>query len=280
MTKRLHLITLAMALIAASCDTDGAEQGEGGVTLKSQGPQAPALEEEITNSIGMRLRLIPAGSFTMGSPPEEPGRTDDEGPQHTVTFQEPFHMGVHEVTVEQFRLFVEATGHRLPAHWNEQSPNPDHPVVYVSWDDAMALCEWLSEEESATYRLPSEAEWEYACRAGTSTAYSTGSTISTDQANIERAAPDIQDVGSYPPNGWGLCDMHGNVWEWCLDQYHSDYTGAPMDGSAWESPEGTDRVLRGGSWGHIPQGSRSAGRGTMYPDDRGSVSGFRVVREL
>jgi formylglycine-generating enzyme required for sulfatase activity len=245
-------------------------------------------DDEITNSLGMRLRLIPAGSFQMGSPETEPGRSPDEGPQHTVSFAEPFHIGVHEVTVGQYRSFVEAAGHREPADWSEQCQHPNRPVVQVSWNDAVAFCDWLSETEEGTYSLPSESQWECACRAGTTTAFNTGSSLSPEQANfdveIDRgwswddAERHLRDVGRYAPNAFGLHDMHGNVSEWCQDWMHDSYEGAPSDGSAWEEPSGRYRVLRGGSWGHAPHICRSAARRKFHPMVGYTYLGFRVVR--
>ncbi len=253
------------------------------------------LPEEITNSIGMRLRLIPAGSFMMGSPSNEPNRNSDEGPRHTVTFSEPFYLGVHEVTVEQYSRFVEVTGYTEPDHvpyldhptWSEQIQHPSRPVTNITWEDAVAFCAWLTEtEHQGIYRLPSEAQWEYACRAGTTTAFNTGRSLNTNQANID---PDgrrhydwmstrfVRDVGSFDPNAWGLHDMHGNVHEWCQDRYHINYEGAPTDGSAWERGGEHERVIRGGSWYGEREYSRSAYRGEP-PGWIGFNSGFRVSR--
>jgi formylglycine-generating enzyme required for sulfatase activity len=243
----------------------------------SEAPPPPP--QEFTNSLGMRLRLIPAGSFTMGAPADEPSRDDDEGPQRTVTFAEPFHMGAHEVTVGQYRAFQEATEREELRQWSDQILNPNRPVVQASWVDATAFCEWLTETEGqGTYTLPSEAQWEYACRAGTTSAHITGDTLDPSQANFHTSAP--VDVGSYAANAWGLYDMQGNAWEWCLDWYHDTYEGAPTDGSAWVDPPGRIRVLRGGSWHEIHQNTRVANR--SYADPRRLLSdyGFRVSRSL
>jgi formylglycine-generating enzyme required for sulfatase activity len=170
-----------------------------------------------------------------------------------------------------------------------------HPVVAISWRDAVAYCEWLAKETGQPYRLPSEAEWEYACRAGTTTPFSFGRTITPDQANYdgnyvygngskgvyrEKTVP----VGSLPANPWGLHEMHGNVYEWVEDVWHNDYSGAPVDGSAWTDREGKDsdrfRVARGGSWNFNPSSCRSAFRFVNFPVGRFNVLAFRLARTL
>jgi formylglycine-generating enzyme required for sulfatase activity len=246
-----------------------------------------------------------------------------EQPQHRVRITRPFYLGVYEVTQGQYAQFVQETDYRTEAErdgkggWgynaakNEFKIGPeyswrftgfeyenDHPVVNVSWNDAVAFCEWLSRKEGVEYRLPTEAEWEYACRAGTSTAYYHG-----NEAEGLAAVGNVADgtarerfpnwktisgrdgyvftapVGRFRPNGFGLYDMHGNVWEWCADWYDDDYyRTSPQD-----DPKGPDsgvlRVLRGGSWGTSARAARSAYRGTYTPVDRvtGSV-GFRLAR--
>ena len=250
--------------------------------------------------------VIPAGQFLMGSPPGEAERQDNEGPQHKVTIAHRFALGRYAVTVGQYRQFVEATGHRheggvyvwTGSEWKKdaskswQDPGfaqtEQHPVVGVNWHDAVAYCEWLAKETGQPYRLPSEAEWEYAARAGTTTPFSFGATISTDQANYDgnytygngrkgeyrqRTVP----VGTLPVNPWGLYEMHGNVWEWVADVWHDSYQGAPVDGSAWTDGEGQNsssrRVLRGGSWDDSPRFLRSARRNWGEPDYRSSTGG-------
>jgi formylglycine-generating enzyme required for sulfatase activity len=168
-------------------------------------------------------------------------------------------------------------------------------VVGVSWRDAIAYCEWLTKETGQRYRLPSEAEWEYACRAGTETPFSFGATITTDQANYDgnytygagrkgSYRERTTEVGTFPANPWGLYDLHGNVWEWVEDVWHDTYQGAPADGSAWTDGKGKEssraRVLRGGSWGGNPRFLRSARRYGDGPDLRGDDNGFRVARTL
>jgi formylglycine-generating enzyme required for sulfatase activity len=164
-------------------------------------------------------------------------------------------------------------------------------VINVSWEDAKAYCAWLGEETRQAYRLPSEAEWEYACRAGTTTPFWTGATISTERANYDgnytygpgrkgeyraRTTP----VEAFESNPWGLHDMHGNVWEWCEDRWHDNYRGAPNDGSAWLKGKSSLRVVRGGSWGYFPRDLRSAYRVRFVPVDRYFYLGFRVSRML
>jgi len=175
---------------------------------------------------------IPAGKFLMGSPPDEKGRYADEGPQHEVTL-ESFLMGRTPVTQAQWR---EVAG--LPQVERSLNPDPSYfkgdnkPVDRVSWFDAVEFCRRLSRATGRHYCLPSEAQWEYACRAGTTTPFAFGDTLSANQANFNSHS--TSEVGSFPANRWGLYDMHGNVWEWCKDQWHDSYNGAPTDGSAWD----------------------------------------------
>ena len=229
------------------------------------------------------LVVIPAGEFWMGSPASERGRDDDEGPQRGVRVER-FALGRYEVTFEEYDRFALATGGaRLDDRgWGRGR----QPVINVSWEDAAAYAAWLSEETGVQYRLASEAEWEYAARAGTETAYSWGNTIGRNQANCAdcgsrwdgaRTAP----VGSFAANAWGLHDMHGNVWEWVEDCSHDSYRGAPSDGRAWTS--GGDcgrRVSRGGSWLSDPRNLRAADRRRNVAGDRRVVVGFRVARTL
>ena len=155
------------------------------------------------------------------------------------------------------------------------------PVINVGWEDATAYCGWLSDRTGHAYRLPSEAEWEYACRAGTATRYSWGDDEPGGRANVRGARGWTAEVGGYPANGWGLHEMHGNVWEWCADEWHGSYEGAPSDGTPWigeENPSG--RVVRGGSCFSDPELARSAIRATVEPNGRSNVLGFRVSRTL
>ena len=229
--------------------------------------------------------VVPAGEFMMGSPEGEKGRYDDEGPQHQVPIAKPFAVGKYPVTVKQFRHFVQETKYERD-DWRhayyEQQPD-DHPVDHVSWYDAKKYVSWLSEKTEQEYRLLSEAEWEYVARAGTTTAYHFGDTISKDQANYDNRLGKNRGtvaVGEYPANAFGLYDVHGNLWEWVEDTWPSDYTGAPVDGSAWLDESGRLRVLRGGSWIDDPRNLRSAIRVGSNASSRSFIVGFRVARTL
>ena len=275
-----------------------------------------------TNSVGMKMALIPAGKFLMGSPASEnDGRKSEL--QHQVEISKPFNMGVHEVTIGQFRRFVKDQGYRTEAEkdgeggwgYNEtqnrmESYKPqytwqkagwtqsdDHPVVNVTWNDAKAFCAWLSKRENKSYGLPSEVQWEYACRAGTKTAYSNGNDMEnlTQVGNVADASlrARISDyawtlkgqdgyvftapVGQFRKNDFGLFDMHGNVWEWCEDWYDAKYyeNSPPVD--PLNTVEGKYRVLRGGAWNCDPRLCRSALRGQGRPVYRDFCTGFRVV---
>ena len=243
--------------------------------------------------------VIPAGSFTMGSPPHEEERdADEEGPQHTVTISRDFAVGKFEVTRGQYAAFVKETSHRGddgcryfsgrewktdPSHsWREPgfAQTGDHPVVCVNWDDAKAYLSWLSVKTGETYRLITEAEWEYAARAGTTTRYHFGDSISSDNANFNRNIGGTVPVGSYAPNAFGLYDMHGNVIEWTEDCWHANYEGAPSGGSAWVDYDCERRMLRGGSWTFGSRGQRSAYRGDIVQESRAYLIGFRAVRTI
>ena len=238
-----------------------------------------------------KMVTIPKGNFQMGSPADEPERDSDEGPQHLVNVAA-FELGKTEVTFDEWDACVTAGGcqHKPDdAGWGRGK----RPVINVTRDDAKAYVAWLKRETGERWRLPTEAEWEYAARAGTTTTFSTGACITTLQANYNGnydynncgAKTDVylgktQPVGSYPPNPWGLYDMHGNVWEWLEDCYRDSYKAAPTDGSA--STQGPCRgwVQRGGSWSNVPRNLRSAIRGKGGPDNRSISFGFRVAKTL
>ena len=233
------------------------------------------------------LVVIPAGSFIMGSPDDEPGRDSDEGPQHEVTFAQPFALARYPVTFEEYDHFCAETERNKPLDqgWGRGR----RPAISVSWEDATAYIEWLSKQAGQGYRLPSEAEWEYACRAGTITPFWTGATISTEQANYDGnysygSGPKADyrrsttPVDAFEANPWGLHDMHGNVWEWVEDCWHDSCKGAPKDGSAWTTGDFTPRVRRGGGWGSYPSQLRSAFRDWSHTDFRRSFVGFRIAR--
>lgn len=255
---------------------------------------------DLGGGVKLDMVYIPGGEFTMGAPKSEEGSQDDERPQHRVTIK-PFFMGKFLVTQAQWQAVAS-----LPRIKRDLDPNPsifkgdNLPVGRVSWHDAVEFCARLSRYTLREYRLPSEAQWEYACRAGTTTPFYFGGTITTDLANYNGtdweyedrtysgsygAGPKGEDrlqttpVGSFPPNGFGLHDMHGNVWEWCADHWHDNYEGAPTDGSPrldTREDDNGDRLLRGGSWSSIPDNCRSADRTFNLPDDRDSFIGFRV----
>ncbi|MBK8174672.1 MAG: SUMF1/EgtB/PvdO family nonheme iron enzyme [Rhodospirillales bacterium] len=229
------------------------------------------------------LVMLPAGEFLMGSPAGEEGRYDSEGPQHRVRIDAGFALGRYPVTFEEYDHFCAMT--KRERLGDEGWGRGRRPVINVSWWDAVAYCEWLSRETGQPYRLPSEAEWEYGCRAGTTTRYSWGDAITPKQANYDQSKHGkTTEVGGYPANPWGLYDMHGNVWEWVGDVWHGTYQGAPTDGSAWTDNEGIyssrDRVDRGGSWDSISWFLRSAFRSGIFPGDRVDYLGFRVARTL
>ena len=222
---------------------------------------------------------IPAGSFRMGCVSGR-GCNDKEKPVHSVRI-ESFELSKYEVTFKEYNAFTDATGRERADDegWDRR------PVIYVSWHDAVAYTQWLSSQTGETYRLPSEAEWEYAARAGSTMQYSWGNNIGVNRANCyacgsqwdgEKTAP----VGSFSANSWGLHDMHGNVWEWVQDCWNSNYEGAPADGSAWESGDCSYRVLRGGSWGYDTWSLRSAHRNGNTTGYRINGLGFRVARSF
>ena len=243
--------------------------------------------------------LIRGGEFTMGSPAGEAGHQKDET-QHQVKVSD-FYMSKYELTVGEFRKFVEAKGYRTDAEkasssntWQRPgiSQQENHPVAYVSWNDAVAYCEWLSSNSGKKYRLPTEAEWEYACRAGTTTSFNTGSNLTTDQANYDGNYPyggnakgvyrqTTVPVDSFAPNALGLYNMHGNVWEWCGDWYKGTYYAECKARGAVSNPDnqepGSGRVLRGGSWSGDARNCRSAYRDYDTPVNRSDYVGFRLV---
>lgn len=275
---------------------------------------------EITNSIGMKLRLLPSGEFTMGSPGAEKNREVDEGPQHLVRITTPFYMGVSKVTVGQFRSFVADSGYKTDGEkdglggwgfdgktfsqkpeYNWRDPGfrqtDEHPVVNVSWNDAVAFCEWLSRKEDNTYRLPTEAQWEYACRSGTTTTYHHGdddkqlvqvgnvadkTAKETFPAWEAIDAPDghvfTAPVERFRPNAFGLHDMIGNAHEWCADWYTEGYYKVSPENDPEGPAEGSIRVNRGSSWFSDARFCRSADRDASSPQARVFVMSFRVTR--
>ena len=261
-----------------------------------------------------QMVAIPAGKFLMGSPAHEAGRFDSEGPQHVVTVKA-FALGQYDVTSDEFLAFLRASRYQpapcnkiLGLSWKvegrglayppaEDEP-PRWPAVCLSWKDAQAYIAWLNVQVKAAhptlanragpYRLPSEAEWEYAARAGTSTARWWGDDIGKANANCNGCGSQWDDhvlapVDAFSPNPLGLYGMLGNAWQWTADCWHPDYVGAPADGGAWSEPNCARHVLRGGSWNNIPIFVRSAARNggdSSGEDDYSSLSGFRVARDL
>ena len=255
--------------------------GQGNPVNKFQST-ARVFIEHLDQQILLEMVHIPGGIFRMGSP----GRQgyEDEHPQHVVSVA-PFWLGKQPVTQEQWQTVMK----KLPPCRFKGSRLP---VDNVSWDDARLFCIRLSRKTGHAYRLPAEAEWEYACRAGSTSPFHFGDTLTTDLANyvgehiflaepkgIYRHVP--TEAGSFPPNAFGLFDMHGNVWEWCADAWHDDYQGAPPNSSIWDSEDKkAPRVLRGGSWHEIPGNCRSATRLKMGAGEREDFFGLRVALQM
>ncbi len=302
--------------LAAGCGTRPPSEQKSPDTTSSMPAQQTI---ELGGGVKLELVLIPAGSFVMG---DERG-LDDEKPVHKVTITKPFYLGKYEVTVEQFRSFVEATGYTTDAEkgtgfqgafgWNRDKMEfkmnetyswrntgfaqaNAHPVVNVSWNDAMEFCKWLSLKEGKTCRLPTEAEWEYACRARTTTRYSHGDDAEglAKVGNVADAAFEVQfpelkglikasdgyvytsPAGSFLPNPFGLYDMHGSVWEWCADWYEAEYYAKSPTNDPRGPATGEERVYRGGGWFNCARGCRSASRSASVPENRNLTLGFRI----
>ena len=311
--------------------------------LSSSNEPAVIQDRLVDDKLGPKMILIPKGEFLMGSPRAEYGRYEDEGPQFKVRLDEPFYMAMTPVTVNQFRAFIQSSGYQTVAEkeqWSEwRNPDTgewegkpdlnwrhnhrselngdDYPVVHVSWHDAKAYAEWLSNITRKTYRLPSEAEMEYANRAGTTTAYWWGNDAPPEKVANLKGEHDIPEndltwyptpeerqyayaqgytpflfegygdgywglspVASFQPNPFGLYDTAGNVWEWTEDCWNGSYHGAPQDGSPRLEGACDYRVVRGGSYYCFPRHVRSANRWRQAPHNRAMYIGFRVVREL
>ncbi len=252
---------------------------------------------EVTHAIGMRLRLIPPGEFSQGSPQSEPERWQAEGPLRRVQITQPFYLGVYEVTQHQFQQVMGYNPSFFSEDAGRQAGESDGgglPVERVTWDEAVAFCRRLSEfpEERASdwyYRLPTEAEWEYACRAGTTTPFHFGSQLNGMQANCNGDYPygtreagpsrgQTVPVGSYPPNPFGLYDMHGNVWEWVADWYDAAYYARAPQADPPGPRTGHARTRRGGGWLSLATRCRAANRDHNEPPTRYEDLGFRVAR--
>jgi eukaryotic-like serine/threonine-protein kinase len=249
-----------------------------GEIIARQSHTASQFTEDLGNGITLEMVAIPGGTFLMGS--RFGAAYDDEHPQHSARVV-PFLMSKYPVTQEQWAAVMKwAPPYRCQG--------AKRPVDRISWEDARAFCVQMAKKTRRAYRLPSEAEWEYACRAYTTTPFCCGETITTDQANYVgehtyRSEPKgvyrhgTTAVGSFPPNAFGLYDMHGNVWEWCADAWHEDYAGAPVDGSAWDGKAGSPRLLRGGCWHDPPDLCRSATRLKHTPNEGEDFFGFRLA---
>ncbi|GCA81980.1 SUMF1/EgtB/PvdO family nonheme iron enzyme [Microcystis aeruginosa] len=267
-----------------------------GEQIKKESKQSQYFSEDLGNGITLEMLAIPGGTFLMGSPQDEKDSFGDERPQHEVNVP-PFFIGKYPITQAQWRAIASRTDLKVkqdldfnPAYFKDRPDSDCRPVEQVNWYDAIEFCARLSKLTGREYRLPSEAEWEYACRAGTTTPFYFGETITGKFANY-RASNTYADepngeyrqqttpVGQFPPNAFGLYDMHGNVWEWCADTWHDNYDGAPRDGSVWtENGDDNRSPLRGGSWCRNPNDCRSASRNdSNRRDDSDGSDGFRVV---
>ncbi len=273
-----------------------------GEQIKKESKQSQYFSEDLGNGITLEMLAIPGGTFLMGSPQDEKDSFGDERPQHEVNVP-PFFIGKYPITQEQWRAIASRTDLKVdpsaplrvnldlnPAYFKDRPDSDRRPVEQVNWYDAIEFCARLSKLTGREYRLPSEAEWEYACRAGTTTPFYFGETITGELANYRASETyageakgeyreETTPVGQFPPNAFGLYDMHGNVWEWCADTWHDNYDGAPTDGSAWiENGNDNRSSLRGGSWHNPPPLSHSVYRsGKVRRDEIGSTIGFRVV---
>ena len=329
--KKTVAATIFLIALGVGCGTPSA--------TSDAPPSKEAIQQgnELVDAIGIRLALIPAGEFLMGSGTaeqtgigdrwpevEKAGLLEVESPQHRISITRAYYFGVYEVTFAQFQQFVVSSAYKTEAEtdggggwaWDPSvndskmaaqynwrnvgwEQTDSHPVVNVSWNDAVAFCKWVSEREGAIYRLPTEAEWEYACRAGSTTMYWNGDDPeglsrvgNAADLTVKGTFPDWTTiasndgyffpapVGQFPANPWGLHDMHGNVWEWTSDWFNEGYYSA-SPGEDPRGPEaGTMRVMRGGSWDYGPAQQRSAGRHRREPSQRVHNLGFRVLREV
>jgi len=256
-----------------------AEKAAVAAVKKHMTPAQLALGDPIVNSVGMLLVPIPAGEFQMGSPDSD---IDNEKPQHLVKITKPFYLSVYEVTQQQFENVM---GVRPWQGKDHVQAGPDYPATNVSWNDAVEFCRKLGEQEGVEYRLPTEAEWAYACRAGTTTAYSFGDDASKlgQYAWYTKNTLDIGEkyahrVGQKLPNSWSLYDMHGNVYEWCQDWYAPYGSEKKVVNDPMGPAQGERRVLRGGSFFFHPSNVRSANRITTQPSGRYIFIGFRPSR--
>ena len=285
-------VLVMLGCIAFGADETGNVEPGSGTVAAGPAPEFPQDRNEAAARVFRdcstcpEMVVVPAGSFMMGSPDVEDGRTASEGPVHRVTMAEPFAAGVYEVTFEEWDHCVAegGCGGYRPADYG--FGRGKRPVVAVNWDDAQQYVSWLSTKTGQSYRLLSEAEWEYAARAGTATAYHTGESISTSQANFngrwtgESFRGEPLPVGAFPANAFGLHDVHGNVTEWVQDCWNGNYEAAPTGGDAWEVGDCSRRILRGCSYGDRASCLRSANRAGVEKGARSAAWGFRVALTL
>ncbi|WP_371417489.1 formylglycine-generating enzyme family protein [Anabaena sp. UHCC 0187] len=251
---------------------------EKGSIINKRNHSANYFVEDLGNGVKLEMVEIPAGTFYMGSPENEAGREDDESPQHQVTVPS-FFIGKYPLTQAQYQVIM--------GNNRAYFKGANRPVECVSWNDGVAFCQKLSQKIGKKYKLPSEAQWEYACRAGTTTPFYFGESITPDLVNYDgnyvyaaalkgQYPEQTTDVGTFPPNAFGLYDMHGNVWEWCEDDWQENYINAPINGNALIN-RSVYRVMRGGSWFSYPANCRSACRNYDLADYSSNDYGFRVV---
>ena len=291
--QEAELMRLHVALLATCCEPDKhperVRQQARIEELLAAGvrPCLPQHRIALAKGVDMTFVWIAPGKFRMGSPPEEPERREDET-LHEVTLSRGFYLGIHTVTQAQWRAVM---GNN-PSHFKgRKRQDKNRPVEGVSWDDCQEFCTKVSQREGKRYGLPSESEREYACRAGTTTPFHFGETISTDQANYDGNYPynkgvqgeyrsQTTPVGNFSPNAWGLFDMHGNVWEWCQDEYLPYEELIAKNILETELMDNSARVLRGGSWSNFAWCCRAANRSRSAPSDRYYFNGFRVAFRL
>jgi formylglycine-generating enzyme required for sulfatase activity len=274
-----------------------------GNVVKKEQHSGSGFCEPLAPDLGLEMVAIPGGKFMMGSPETEHDRSSCESPQHEVTVPT-FFMSKYPITEGQWQIVKNNKQELDPSpfsiEWKRLMKEQElelarsvSPINWLYWEDAVEFCHLLSNQTGRTYRLPTEAEWEYACRAGTATPFHFGETITGKLANYDNYETYLEDqndeeyndatlVDNFLPNAFGLCNMHGNEWEWCLDHWHNDYEGAPTDGSAWLSANADPvHILRGGAWNSNPSDCRSAARSNnIEACCYNSGFGFRVVCEI
>lgn len=253
------------------------------INLQKEFKTAESFTVNLAEKINLEMVSIPSGEFLMGTPANEQGRNGDEAPQHLVKINN-FFLGKYPITQGQYQAVMGEN----PAFFQGNNK----PVENLSWFEAMSFCVKLSSLTGKKFRLPTEAEWEYACRAGTNTPFSYGTTITADLVNYKANfgygeggkgywRQETTQVGNFPANGFGLYDLHGNVWEWCADHWHENYEQAPNDGSIWLDTDSEDdqqpRVIRGGSWDDTAFYCRAGVRMWTLPQLKGKLIGFRVA---